>query len=98
MSVITIDPCPYLLKYSPDVPKKTKLFYILNTDKKYFIKENVESSLRIWVRIRFLEINGSPSLVHTKHKLIEIKKTASSIKFFQRQIKMLLPEEKIAQI
>ena len=54
----------YLVKYSLDVfKKKTKVFDIFNTDKRLFIKNNIESSPReIWIRIRFLEINGSPSL------------------------------------
>jgi hypothetical protein len=37
---------------------------IFNPDKKCFIKINIESSPEeIWIRIRFLEINGSLSLV-----------------------------------
>ena len=35
-------------------------------DKKCFMKINIElSPPEIWIRIRFLEINGSPSLVST---------------------------------
>ena len=36
------DPCPYLVKYSHDVlKKKTNVLDIINTDKKYFIKNNM---------------------------------------------------------
>ena len=64
-SVVKTDPCPYLVKYSPDVLKNnTKDFDIFNKDKKCFIKINVESSPHgIGIRICFLENNGSPSLV-----------------------------------
>ena len=42
---------------------KTKVLDIFNKDKKCLIKNNIESSPQeIWIRIRFLEINGSPSL------------------------------------
>ena len=34
------NPCPYLVKYSPDILKrKTKVLDILNTDKQCFIKK-----------------------------------------------------------
>ena len=51
------DPCPYLVKDSPDViKKKTKVLDILNTDKKYTKKMKVESCPQeIWIRIRFLK-------------------------------------------
>ena len=43
--------------------KKTKVLDIFNTDKKCFMQINIESSpSEIWIRIRFLEINGSQSL------------------------------------
>ena len=56
--------CLYFFEYSSDVlKKKKKVLDILKTDKKCFIKINIESSPpEIWIRIRFLEINGSPSL------------------------------------
>ena len=62
-SVEITDPFLYFFKYSPDVlKKKTKVLDIFNTNKKCFIKINIESSPpEIW--IRFLEINGSPLLV-----------------------------------
>ena len=58
------DPCLYFIEYSLDVlKKKPKGLDIFNTDKKCFMKINVESSPpEIWIRIRFPEINGSPSL------------------------------------
>ena len=64
-SVEITDPCLYFFEYSPDVlKKKTKVLDIFNTDKKCFMKINIESSPpEIRIRIRFLEINGSPSLV-----------------------------------
>jgi hypothetical protein len=54
--------CPYLVKYKLDVlKKKTTVLYIFNTDEKCSIKNNIELSLEeIWIRIHFLEINGSP--------------------------------------
>ena len=63
-SVVKTDPCLYFFEYSPNVlKKKKKVINIFNTDKKCYIKINIESSpLEIWIRIRFLEINGSPSL------------------------------------
>ena len=63
-SVEKPDPCLYFIDYSPDVlKKKTKCLDVFNKDKKCFIKINIESSPQeIWIRIRFLEINGSPSL------------------------------------
>ena len=43
--------------------KKTKVLDIFTTNKKCFMKIYIESSsLKIWIRIRFLEINGSSSL------------------------------------
>ena len=59
-SVVKTDPCLYPNKYSPGVLKnKTKVLYILNTDKICFIKIIIESNLReLWKRIRFLEIKG----------------------------------------
>ena len=69
-SVEITDPCLYLFKYSPDVLKKEKVLYIFNTDKKCFIKMNIELSLpEIWIRIRFLEINGSPSLLIRQYQI-----------------------------
>ena len=69
-----MDPCSYLVKYSPAgvIKKKTKVLdpgdFFFNTDKKYVIQINVESSPQeIWIRIRFLEKNGSPSLIYTKY-------------------------------
>jgi hypothetical protein len=60
-----MDPCPYLVQYSLDIfKKKTKVLDILNTNKICFIKINIElSPPEIWIRIHFLEINGSPSLI-----------------------------------
>ena len=72
VTVFTTDlknnPSPYLVKCLLDViKKKTKVLDSFNTDKKCFIKNNIESSLQeIWIRIHFLEINGSPSLVLTQ--------------------------------
>ena len=59
------DPYPNLVKYSSDViEQKTKVFGVINTDKTCFIEINVESSPQeIWIRIRFLEKNGYPSLI-----------------------------------
>ena len=37
------DPCLYFFEYSPD-QKKTKVLDIFNTDKKCFMKINIESS------------------------------------------------------
>ena len=64
------DPCLYFFKYSPDVlKKKTIVLDIFNTNKKCFVKNNIESSPpELWIRIRFLEINRSPSLVKIKMK------------------------------
>ena len=63
-TAVETDPCPYLVKYLPCVlMKKTKCSDIFNADKKCLIRINIESSsCEIWIRIRFLEINGSPSL------------------------------------
>ena len=51
------DPCPNLVRYSPDfLKKKTKVLDIFHTEKKYFIRINLESSSQeIWIRIGFLE-------------------------------------------
>ena len=51
------DPCPYLVKYSPDVlKKKKKVLDFFNTNKIFFIKINVESSPQeILLRIRVLK-------------------------------------------
>ena len=64
-SVEKTDPCLYFFEYSPDVlKKKTKVLDIFNTDKKCFMKINIESSPpEIWIKICFLDINGFPSLV-----------------------------------
>ena len=50
-----MDPCPYLVKYSPDIlKKKTKVLDIFNADKKCFIKINKESSpQKLWKRTFF---------------------------------------------
>ena len=71
-SVVKTDPCPYLFKYSSYIlKKKSKVLDIFITDKKCFIKNNLESSSEgIWIRIRFLKISGSPSLVLTKTKVL----------------------------
>ena len=65
------DPCPYLAKYSLDVlKKKIKVLDSFNTDKKCFIKINVESSPpEIWIRICFHNRSGSSSLlkIHTEY-------------------------------
>ena len=63
--MLKTDPCPYLVKHSLDIlRKKEKVLDFYNTYKKCCIKNNIESSLQeIWIRIRFLKINGSPSLV-----------------------------------
>ena len=59
------DLCLYFFEYIPDVlKKKTKDLDIFIKEKKYFMKINIDSCpLEIWKRIRFLEINGSPSMV-----------------------------------
>ena len=63
--ILKTDPCPYLVQYYLDVlKKKTKVLYILNTNKKCFMKINIESrTLEIWLRICFHIGSGSPSLV-----------------------------------
>ena len=70
--ILKTDPCPYLVKYPLGVlQKKTKVLDIFNTDKKCFIKINIESNPpEIWIRIRFHYGSGSPSLVNTNVKLI----------------------------
>ena len=62
------DPCLYLVKYSSDfLKKKTKVLDIFDTDKNCFIKINIESSPpEIWIRIRFHNRSGSPSLINIK--------------------------------
>ena len=64
-SVFTTDPCQYLVRYSLGVlKKKTKVLDIFDTETKCFFKNNIETSNQeIWIRIRFLGINGSPSLI-----------------------------------
>ena len=71
--ILKTDPCPFLVKYSLDVlKKKTKLLYF-NTNKKYLMKINIESSpLEIWIRIHLLEINGSPSLILSIYHLFHL--------------------------
>ena len=55
--ILKTDPCPYLVRYSFDVLRKKTIFLdIFNTNKK-------SSPYEIWIRICFLEINRSPSLV-----------------------------------
>ena len=70
-----MDPCPYLFKYSLHVlKKKIKILDIFNTDIKWFKKINIESSPpEIWIRIHFLEINGSPSLLITQEIMMLFK-------------------------
>ena len=59
-SVEKTDSCQYFFDV---LKKKTKVLDIFNMDKKCFMKINIESSPpEIWIRIRFLEISGSPSL------------------------------------
>ena len=55
----------YIFEYSHDVPKKkTKVLDIFIMDKKCFMKINIKSNLaEIWIRIRFQNGSGSPSLV-----------------------------------
>ena len=64
--ILKTDPCqcPNLVKDSPVVlKKKTKVLYIFDTDQKCYLKINVETSPQVvWIRIHFLEKNGSPSL------------------------------------
>ena len=64
-SVLKTDLCLYFFKYSPDVlKKKTKVLDILNTNKKCFMKINIEPSPpEIWIRIRFHTWSRSPLLV-----------------------------------
>ena len=56
-SVVNTDPYLYFFENSPDVlKKKTKVLDIYNTDKKCFMKTNIElSPPEKWIRIRFLE-------------------------------------------
>ena len=62
---VEINPCLYFFEYSPEVlKKKTKVLNKFNTDKQCFIQINIElSPPEIWIRIRFLEIIRSPSLI-----------------------------------
>ena len=47
----------------PYFKRKAKVLDIFNIAKKFLIKINIESSPQeIWIRIRFLEINGSSSI------------------------------------
>ena len=42
-SFAKIEPCPYLLEYSPDVlKKKTRILVIFYTDKKIFIQIKID--------------------------------------------------------
>ena len=60
-----MDTCLYFFGYSPDVlKKKKKVLDIFNTDKKCFM-----------IRIRFIEINESPSLVKIVKIMITITVT-----------------------
>ena len=79
-SVEITNPCLYFFEYSPDIPKnKTKVLDIFNTDKKCFMKINIESSPpEIWIRIRFLEINGSPSLVYSIYDIFSMQSLTNS--------------------
>ena len=56
------NPFPYLVKCTLYfLKKKTKVLDSFNTDKKCFIKKNIESSLQeIWIRICFLENKRIP--------------------------------------
>ena len=67
MDLKKTDPYPNLVKYSLDVlEQKTKVFGVINMDKICFMKIIIESSPpMIWIRICFLEINGTPSLILT---------------------------------
>ena len=67
--VLKTDPCPYPVKYSLYVlKKKTKVLDIFNMDKKCFIKINIESCPpEIWIRIRFHNGSGTPSLVYMQY-------------------------------
>ena len=62
--ILKTDPCPNLVKYSLNVlTKKTNILDNFNTDKKCFMKINIEPSPpEIWIRIRFHTGSGSPSL------------------------------------
>ena len=65
--IFKTDHCQYLIKCSLEVlQKKTKVLDIFDTDKKYFMKINIESNPpEIWIRIRFHNGSGSPSLFMT---------------------------------
>ena len=44
-SIVKTDPCLYFIEFSPDnLKKKTKVLDIFNTNKKSFMKINLESS------------------------------------------------------
>ena len=60
--ILKLDPCPYLVKYYV-LKMKTKVLDNFKTDKKCFMKIDIESSLpEIWIRIRFHNGSRSPSL------------------------------------
>ena len=69
------DPYSNLVKYSPEVlKKKTKI--------------NVESSREeIWIRIRFLEKNGSPSLL--KSTILFLVTVGGFLSYYDPQIVMI---------
>ena len=79
-----MDPCLYFVEYSPDVLKnKTKVVDIFITDKKGFMKINIElSPPEIWIRISFHNRSGSPSL----HKRLDIGIYSKETKEPSRQI------------
>jgi hypothetical protein len=86
------DPCLYLFDYSPEVlRKKTKVLDFFNTDKKCFLNINIESSPpEIWIRIRFLEINGSPSLLATHKSDSELDLAEGSLKHSSRKQRRMI--------
>ena len=59
-------PFPCIVKHSLDVFKKiTKYLDSFNTDKINFMKINIESSPpELWIRIRFHNGSGSPSILN----------------------------------
>ena len=62
-SVVKTDHCLYFFEYSLDALKKKKALDIFNTDKKCFLKINIETSPpEIWKRIRFHNGSGFQSL------------------------------------
>ena len=66
------DPCPFLVKYSPEVlKKKRKVLDVFYRDKKYFIKIIIESgSQEIWIRISFLEKTDPHHFIQHKYSII----------------------------